>query len=449
MQRFAPALILGCAAVSLGSCSEGEPGTAEALVTSVVCPEDAPATGAEMFSRSFVVDTNLRDIGLGVGVDGAGHTIVAGAFRNAVDLGRGPLVAAGGHDLFVAKLDPAGETVWSARFGSPEDERFAALVVDEAGGIWLVGSHGLWGSGFDVMALDSAGNQRFSRTYGGGDYQIVNAAAVDREGSLLLVGHYEGRELDLGLGRLDVYGQGFLAKIDRAGNTVFARPISGSSDNDLRDVAAAPDGDVVLAGSMRSVLSLDGIEGAGAGATDAFAARFDARGQPRWIRRFGGPEFDEGHEVAVDASGNTWLTGGFERIIDLGAGPIVPRNGFEPFVVVLDPAGRPLRHRLGVPRRIEADGAGNVVLAGEFEGTLEGFGDTLASAGGTDAYLVKLDRRGEVRWSKRVGGTPSEAVRDLAVNCRGRIALVGSRVEPTVSHDFEGPIEMFVTAFAP
>ncbi|MDC0742969.1 hypothetical protein [Polyangium mundeleinium] len=418
-------------------------------MTSVVCPEDGPVTGAEVFTRSFVVDTILRDIGLGVGVDAAGNTLVAGTFRNTVDLGGGPLVAAGGHDLFVAKLDPAGATVWSVRFGSQEDERFAALAVDEAGGIWLVGSHGLWGSGFDVIALDSTGKQRFSRTYGGGDYQVVNAAAVDREGSLLLVGHYEGRDLDLGLGRLGVYGEGFLAKIGRAGNTVFARPISGSSDNDLRDVAAAPDGDVVLAGSMRSVLSLDGIEGAGAGATDAFAARFDARGQPRWIRRFGGPEFDEGHAVAVDGLGNTWLTGGFEQIADLGAGPIAARNGFEHFVVVLDPAGRPLRHRLGLPRRIAADGAGNVVLAGEFDGTLEGFGDTLTSGGGTDAYLVKLGQTGEVRWSKRVGGAKSETVRDLAVNCRGRIALVGSRVDPTTLHEFEGPIEMFVMALAP
>ncbi|HVK71113.1 MAG TPA: hypothetical protein VM694_41940, partial [Polyangium sp.] len=267
MPRFAPAMLIGCAAISLGSCSEGEPETVEAPATSVVCPEHGPITGAEMFMRSFFVDTSLRDIGLGVGVDAAGNTLVAGTFRNTVDLGRGPLVAAGGHDLFVAKLDPAGATVWSVRVGSPEDERFAALAVDEAGGIWLVGSHGPWGSGIDVIALDSAGKQHFTRTYGGGDYQVVNAAAVDRDGSLLLVGHYEGRELDLGLGRLGVYGQGFLAKLDRAGNTVFARPISGSSDNDLRDVAAAPDGDVVLAGSMRSVLSLDGIEGAGAGAT--------------------------------------------------------------------------------------------------------------------------------------------------------------------------------------
>lgn len=447
MHRFAPVMMFGLA---VGSCSEGEPGTVKAPVTSVACPEDGPVSGAEIFTRNFVVDTALHDTGLGVGVDAAGNTFVAGGFRNTVDLGRGPLVSAGEYDLFVAKLDPRGETLWSARFGGPEDERFAALAVDEAGGVWLVGSRE--GSGIVVLGLDPAGNQRLSRTYGGGDYQIVNGAAVDREGALLLVGSYEGEELDLGLGRLGVYGGGFVAKIDRAGNTVFARPIRGSSDNHIADVAAAPDGDIVIGGEMRSVLRLDGIEGAGAGATDAFVARFDARGQPRWIRRFGGREFDEGHEVAVDALGNTWLTGEFEEIADLGAGPIVPRNGSESFVVTLDPAGRPLRYRLDVPSRIEADGAGNVVLAGAFTGTLEGFGDALMSAGGTDAYLVKLGRTGEVRWSRRVGGAKSENVRDLAVNCRGRIAIVGPREDPAApapSLGFEGPIEVFVTALAP
>ncbi|MDI1451900.1 hypothetical protein [Polyangium sp. 6x1] len=457
MKPFPAVVTMGLTAIALAGCSDHERDTRESPEESaaVLCPETGPLTGANLFSRVFVVDTEFRAMGLGVGVDGASHTVVAGAFRQNVDPGGGPIASAGGYDLFVAKFDPAGALLWSHRFGGPGDESFGALAVGERGDIWLV-SHGslAGGEGFlSVIALDPAGNERFSRSYTGAEYQTAKAAAVDREGNLLLVGSYAGSQFDLGLGPIGKYGYNFLAKFNAAGETTFVRALAGSSDDFVSDVAAAPDGEVVLTGALKSVLSLDGIEGASAGGTDVFAARFSAKGEPRWIRRFGSADdWEEGKNVAVDALGNTWLTGSSSSLIDLGRGPIFPTaGGSTPFVVELDAAGRPLRHRLDVPRHVRADGAGNVVLAGEFAGTLDPGSGPLASAGGTDAWLVKLGRAGEVRWAERMGNAQSEAVHGLAMNCKGGSAIVGSRVDPNEPNvgALDGPIEVFVSVFAP
>ncbi|MDC3958956.1 hypothetical protein [Polyangium jinanense] len=93
----------------------------------------------------------------------------------------------------------------------------------------------------------------------------------------------------------------------------------------------------------------------------------------------------------------------------------------------------------------------NLVLAGAFAGTIDPGSGPLTSAGGTDAWLMKLGQTGEVRWAERMGGAQSETVHALAVNCQGRSAIVGSRVNPNGPDLFalDGPIEVFVSGLAP
>jgi hypothetical protein len=87
------------------------------------------ASGAHRWSRSF--GGAGADWGFDVGLDAAGNALVTGAFQGAVDFGTGPLVSAGGDDIFVAKLDGAGQTRWSRSFGDSNNQ--AAFRVAAAG----------------------------------------------------------------------------------------------------------------------------------------------------------------------------------------------------------------------------------------------------------------------------------------------------------------------------
>ena len=50
---------------------------------------------------------------------------------------------------------------------------------------------------------------------------------------------------------------------------------------------------------------------------------------------------------------------------------------------------------------------------------------TLESAGGTDAFVAKLDKTGKVLWAERYGGKGDEAITGLAVDREGNVVIGG------------------------
>jgi hypothetical protein len=74
-----------------------------------------------------------------VAFDGAGDVVLFGSFVGGINLG-GPGLTAPSHDLFVAKLDTAGDHVWSRSFGDDESQNAHAFAVDVEGSILITGA---------------------------------------------------------------------------------------------------------------------------------------------------------------------------------------------------------------------------------------------------------------------------------------------------------------------
>jgi hypothetical protein len=75
---------------------------------------------------------------------------------------------------------------------------------------------------------------------------------------------------------------------------------------------------------------------------------------------------------------------------------------------------------------IAVDANGNVYVTGYFESdslTLDSI--TLRSAGGEDIFVVKYDSNGKVLWARRAGGSEDEYARDIAVDARGNVYVIG------------------------
>src|SRR5262245_44936828 len=105
-----------------------------------------------------------------------------------------------------------------------------------------------------------------------------------------------------------------------------------------------------------------------AGPTDMFVAKYDSNGMLLWAKRAGGISSDVGQGIAVDGSGNSYVTGIFQGSATFGSG--------------------------------------------ELNQT------TLVSAGPTDIFVAKYDSNGMLLWAKRDVGRG---------RCRGRgIAVDGS-----------------------
>jgi hypothetical protein len=198
-----------------------------------------------------------------------------------------------------------------------------------------------------------------------------------------------------------------------------------------------------------------------AGSGDVFVAKLDVGGAHLWSKRFGDADQQDASSLTVDFAGNVVLTGEFAGTVDFGGAPLTSTGGFDLFVAKLDGAGGHLWSKRfgdgddqgGTPS-IAVDGSGNVFAAGTFHGALNFGGGPLASAGGEDAYLAKMDGNGAHLWSKRFGDVSDGQVATcLAADASGNV-IVGGYFSGTV--DFGGGSvvsaggnDAFVAKFSP
>jgi hypothetical protein len=244
------------------------------------------AAGAHVWSKKFT--NSGGDIGYGVAVDGANNVLLTGSFNGGVDFGGGTLASAGDHDVFVAKLSPAGAHVWSKRFGAPHFDRGWSIAADAAGGVVVAGSF-----------MDG----------------------VDFGAGLLTSGGFE---------------DSFLVKLAADGSHVWSKRFGATGSDYAYSVAVDEGGDVAVTGYFQSSVSFGGTALAASG-TDMFVAKYSAAGAHRWSKRFGGSSVDYGYGVALDGAGNVLATGSFMGAMTLGGQSITSAGSTDALILELAP----------------------------------------------------------------------------------------------------------------
>lgn len=75
--------------------------------------------------------------------DSFGNVVMGGHFTEEIDLGGGPLTSQGSFDVFMLKLDPAGNHTWSQRFGDSDQQsdfqQHHAIAIDGDDNILFTG----------------------------------------------------------------------------------------------------------------------------------------------------------------------------------------------------------------------------------------------------------------------------------------------------------------------
>ncbi|APR86953.1 Hypothetical protein A7982_12302 [Minicystis rosea] len=210
-----------------------------------------------------------------------------------------------------------------------------------------------------------------------------------------------GGTIDFGGGGID--GDLFVMKLDASGNHLWSKGYEGFGSG-VSAIAADSAGNVVVAGSYYSTIEFGGGPLADGNGGAAFVVKLDQHGNHLWSKGLtysGVPFASSGNCMALDASDNVLVAGGFSGTVDLGGGPIVsahlPNSGkVDAFLLKLDPEGNHLWSRgYGCDSYCAASGVavdelGNAFLTGWFEGTIDLGGGPLTSAGGKDVFVAKL-----------------------------------------------------------
>lgn len=244
------------------------------------------ADGNHVWSRRFGNETEQAANGLAL--DSAGNVLLTGMFLGTVDFGGGPLTDPDEGDVFVLKLNASGEHVWSKQFGAPGSQFGYEIAADKADNIIVAGT---FFDDFDMGAgplvnendedifvakLDPAGNVVFSRAFGDDAQQTVTGLAVDGDGNIVMTGSLDtDTGVDFGGGPLVSSGgsDALAVKFDGTGKTLWSLRFGDAPDQEGNDVAVDSAGNVLLAGVFLGSVDFGGGPLTTAGDYDLFIAK--------------------------------------------------------------------------------------------------------------------------------------------------------------------------------
>lgn len=403
----------------------------------------------------------------GLVVDGAGNAIVAGYFSGTIDLGGGELVAPMQREtIYLAKFDPNGAHVWSRQFGEGSGQRTQDLAVDAGGNLYLTGH--TWGpvdfgggplavagvTDVFVVKLTPDGEHVWSRSFGAPNVDSGKAIAVDPTGAVIVAAETTG-VVDLGGGPNGVTGVYGIAiiKLDAAGDHVWDRWFGGEFLDDIyvRDLAVDADGQAVVVGEWD-----DATIDFGAGPTqpdDTYAiyvVRLAADGTTVWQTQSSGTTGSTVPYVggvAFGGAGQIHLGGRMSGPIGLGgpevAGLLEDHDGW---IATLSPAGEQtfIDSLAGSPKMLQqvlglaSNPAGEWVIAGNYTQDLELGGSQLMSDPPDDnAYVAKLEADGTLRWIRGLGEAGLQEADRTAIDAAGNVWVAGQFSETLTVGDAE------------
>lgn len=223
----------------------------------------------------------------------------------------------------------------------------------------------------------------------------LNAAwdlAVDGSGAIYLAGDDFGTSLDAFAAKYDT-GTGDFAWYHQI-NSTGATPYEGAYG-----VAVDGSGNVYVTGYTSGVLG-----SSSAGGDDVFVRKYDSSGNVLWTAQLGGAGDDYGQSVAVDGSGNVYVSGSTGGSDTTDGAAVLYK---------LDSSGailwsKPLGPVDSDARRVRVDGSGNVYVAGRKV---------------TQAYLARYTSTNALVWETVLSS--SSAARGLALDASGNPFVAG------------------------
>lgn len=162
----------------------------------------AKLTTGGTFNWARRVGAGESELGTGIATDAGGNVYAVGSFRGTVDFNPGAATvdltsrddSQFGSDVFVLKLNASGDYVWARTLGtnSPIEESARDVTVSGGGDVYVTGA--LAGANRDVFLarLNSAGSTVWQQNLVGDGTNTVESVALDHFGRILLTGQYTG-----------------------------------------------------------------------------------------------------------------------------------------------------------------------------------------------------------------------------------------------------------------
>lgn len=317
-------------------------------------------------------------------VDAAGNVYVTGYFAGKATFGSTSKTSAGYEDMFVAKYTNAGVLQWVQTGGGNDTDFGYDIAIDASSNVYVTG-----------LFWYTASFGSFSKTSAG-------------------------------------LGDGFVVKYNSSGVVQWVQTVGGPEGDVSNSIAVDASGAVYIAGTYGGTASFNERSVMSAGTYDAFVAKYNSNGAIQWVETVGGAYDDYANGIAVDASGNVYITGGFSGTAYFGSNVETTYGNTDIFVAKFNQSTMTWAwSEMGgcttgdYGNAIAVDASGNVYVTGSVS-SYSYFGPfTKPVSGGDDVFVAKYDNSGAIQWVQTAGGSGNDTGFDIALDASGNVYIAG------------------------
>jgi hypothetical protein len=419
------------------------------------------------------------DYSYSVAVDSDGNVIATGDFRGTADFDPGTgvfeMTSYGIRDIFVVKLNAAGQLLWAKQFGGTDNDYSKSVTTDASGNIYFTGNF-KGTADFDpgagqtlITSPNGADNAFICKLDANGALSYVKhivpdpgfpgipssggkSVKIDNAGNVIVCGTYGGgNDFDPGAGEFILTSTWqemiFLLKLTNDGQFIWAKRMGGRDVGSDQSLAIDATNNILLTGIFDETPDFDPGSGTffmtSDGWDDIFVTKMSSSGDFLWAKQFGGTSWLSGMAVSIDQAGYVYCTGMFQFDVDFDPGPGIynmsTTGNTQIYLVKLNTNGNFCwAKQFGMGNfsnqqggyAITNDADCNIYLAGLFYWTIDfdpGPDTTfLTSNGGQDIFIAKYDSSGSYLWAKSAGSTgESDHVLSVQSDASGNVYLTG------------------------
>lgn len=305
------------------------------------------------------------------------------------------------------------------------------------------------------LALAQEPELLWTRRTGSNFYEAVNALKTDTAGNLLAAGQITmSVDMDHGAGEFVLdggNGAGFITKYDNDGAFLWSKMFKSSNgSNNVVAMGTDAEGNIYTCGNFSGTTDFNpgtGVFNISTAtspylANDFYISKLDANGNFIWAKAIQAPSTIEKSvlNMAVDATGNVYITGFTADIIDFDPSPgffnLGVKGLVDSYIAKYDTDGNfqwvkgygaTAKSSLGYA--LATDGTA-VYATGTFGGNVDFGTDTtpqLLTGHGPniDVYVLKLTTEGELAWAKNIGASSETRSNSLALDSTGSVYVTG------------------------
>lgn len=325
---------------------------------------------------------------------------------------------------------------WESAYGGSSAEWPANIVPAHGGGYMIAGyalstdgivsdNHSILGDGW-LLWIENNGFYRWARCYGGTNWDAFTCIR-QLDTAYIVCGSARSKDGDLtsNRGSSDVW----VLKLSKSGDIIWQKTYGGARGDVANCIRQTNDGGYIFCGTTSSTDGdvtgcHDTLQG------DIWVVKLDDTGKIEWQRCLGGMQTDIGHDIIQTVDSNYIIAG--ETIS--ADGDITSNKGsYDAWIIKLDRNGNIIWQKTMGGSLMEdcnsiiqtSDGG---YIAGATTMSKDGDVAFLHGSYNQDYWIVKLNDTGKIEWQRSYGGTKNDEVSAI-IEVSGGGYLINGKTE--------------------